>query len=34
VTARPYRYIVHRREPRSVWRRMRDTLFGIEPVLE
>ena len=34
VAARPYRYIVHRREPRSVWRRMRDTLFGIEPVLE
>jgi general secretion pathway protein A len=34
AAARPYRYIVHRREPRSMWRRMRDTLFGIEPVLE
>ena len=34
VPAAPYRYIVHRREPRSMWRRMRDTLFGIEPVLE
>jgi len=34
VAAQPYRYLVHRREARSVWRRMRDTLFGIEPVLE
>jgi hypothetical protein len=32
--ARPYRYVVHRRETRSFWRRVRDTLFGIEPVLE
>jgi hypothetical protein len=32
--ARPYRYVVQRRETRSFWRRVRDTLFGIEPVLE
>jgi len=32
--ARPYRYVVQRRETRSFWRRLRDTLFGIEPVLE
>jgi hypothetical protein len=32
--ARPYRYVVHRRETRSFWRRVSDTLFGIEPVLE
>jgi general secretion pathway protein A len=31
---RPYRYVVQRRETRSFWRRLRDTLFGIEPVLE
>jgi putative secretion ATPase (PEP-CTERM system associated) len=31
---RPYRYVVHRRETRTFWRRFRDTLFGIEPVLE
>ena len=30
----PYRYVVQRRETRSFWRRVRDTLFGIEPVLE
>ena len=32
--AQPYRYVVQRRETRSFWRRVRDTLFGIEPVLE
>jgi hypothetical protein len=32
--ARPYRYVARRREPRTIWRRLRDTLFGIEPVLE
>ena len=32
--ARSYRYVAHRRETRSFWRRVRDTLFGIEPVLE
>jgi putative secretion ATPase (PEP-CTERM system associated) len=32
--AGPYRYVVQRRETRSFWRRVRDTLFGIEPVLE
>jgi putative secretion ATPase (PEP-CTERM system associated) len=31
---RPHRYTVYRAEPRSVWRRFRDTLFGIEPALE
>ncbi len=34
LTPRPYRYIVPRREPRSFWKRLRDSLFGIEPVLE
>jgi hypothetical protein len=34
LPARPYRYVVQRRETRSFWRRLRDTLFGIEPVLE
>jgi putative secretion ATPase (PEP-CTERM system associated) len=33
-SAQPYRYMVRRREPRSFWRRLRDTLFGIEPALE
>jgi general secretion pathway protein A len=33
-TAQRYRYVVQRRETRSFWRRLRDTLFGIEPVLE
>jgi general secretion pathway protein A len=32
--AQPYRYVLQRRETRSFWRRVRDTLFGIEPVLE
>jgi hypothetical protein len=32
--AQRYRYVVQRRETRSFWRRLRDTLFGIEPVLE
>jgi putative secretion ATPase (PEP-CTERM system associated) len=32
--ARPYRYVAQRRETRTFWRRLRDTLFGIEPVLE
>jgi hypothetical protein len=32
--ARPYRYVARRRETRTFWRRLRDTLFGIEPVLE
>jgi hypothetical protein len=31
---RPYRYVAQRRETRRFWRRVRDTLFGIEPVLE
>ena len=34
LAARPYRYVMQRRETRSFWRRLRDTLFGIEPVLE
>ena len=29
-----YRYVAQRRETRTFWRRLRDTLFGIEPVLE
>jgi putative secretion ATPase (PEP-CTERM system associated) len=32
--ARPYRYVARRRETRTFWRRLKDTLFGIEPVLE
>ena len=32
--ARPYRYVVRHRETRTFWRRLKDTLFGIEPVLE
>jgi putative secretion ATPase (PEP-CTERM system associated) len=32
--ARSYRYVAQRRETRTFWRRLRDTLFGIEPVLE
>jgi putative secretion ATPase (PEP-CTERM system associated) len=31
---RSYRYVAQRRETRTFWRRLRDTLFGIEPVLE
>jgi putative secretion ATPase (PEP-CTERM system associated) len=31
---RAHRYTVYRREPRSFWRKVRDTLFGIEPALE
>jgi putative secretion ATPase (PEP-CTERM system associated) len=31
---RAHRYTVYRHEPRSFWRKVRDTLFGIEPALE
>jgi hypothetical protein len=31
---RAHRYTVYRHEPRSFWRKVRDTLFGVEPALE